>query len=85
MTREEIETAVKAVVKEQVSGEIKVKLTDDLVENLGFDALDHVEFVMELEDRFGVYISNEEEDAIITVQDAVDLMTKVLLANIPRS
>ena len=82
MTKEEIETAVKSAVKEHVSGETEIKLTDDLVENLGFDALDHVEFVMELEEQFDFSISNEEEDAIITVQDAVDLMAKMY---IPRS
>ena len=79
MTREEIETAVLAVVKEHVSGEIEVELADDFVEDLEFDSLDHVEFVMVLEGQFDFSISNEEENAIITVQDAVNLVvTKVL-------
>ena len=81
MTRDEIEAAVLAVVKGQVSGEIEVELADDLVDDLDFDAIDHVEFALALEDRFGAYFSAEEEDAIVTVQDAVDLVAKNVPVN----
>lgn len=50
------------------------KVTRELTfqEDLGADSLDVVELVMELEDVFGVQISDEDAEKIITVGDAVD-------------
>lgn len=50
------------------------KVTRDLTfqEDLGADSLDVVELIMELEDSFGVQISDEDAEKIATVGDAVD-------------
>lgn len=50
------------------------KVTRELTfqEDLGADSLDVVELVMELEDVFGVQISDEDAEKIVTVGDAVD-------------
>ncbi|WP_149454268.1 acyl carrier protein [Pasteuria penetrans] len=44
------------------------KVDDDL----GADSLDHVDLMMELEDEFGIEITDEDAEKIVTVQDIVD-------------
>ena len=44
------------------------------IEDLGADSLDNVELVMQLEDEFGVDISDSDAEKIITVKDAVDFI-----------
>lgn len=50
------------------------KITRELTfqEDLGADSLDVVELIMELEDVFGVQISDEDAEKIKTIGDAVD-------------
>lgn len=46
------------------------------IEDLGADSLDIVDFVMALEEEFGVDIPDEEAQKIKTVKDAVDFIEK---------
>lgn len=43
-------------------------------EDLDADSLDLYELVMELEDRYGIRVSEEEAAEIVTVGDAVDFV-----------
>lgn len=43
-----------------------------LIDDLGADSLDMVELVMAAEEEFGVTISDEEGEKMLTVQNAVD-------------
>lgn len=54
-----------------------ITMESDLVENLGADSLDLVEFVMDLEDTFDVEISDEVFASVSTVADVVALVKKV--------
>ncbi|KAF5805640.1 putative Acyl carrier protein (ACP) [Helianthus annuus] len=45
---------------------------------LGADSLDTVEIVMGLEEEFGITIEEESAQNIATVQDAADLIEKIL-------
>ncbi len=44
----------------------------NLVDDLGFDSLDKVELILELEDRFALSIDDKESDKMHTIQDIYD-------------
>ncbi|MGL4394347.1 MAG: acyl carrier protein [Brevinema sp.] len=68
-------------VKELIVDKLNVNSADvtedaSFVEDLGADSLDIVDFVMALEDEFGIDISDEDAQKIKTVRDAVDFIDK---------
>lgn len=64
---------VKEVIVEKLGVDAE-KITPEarFAEDLGADSLQTVEFVMGLEDKFGITIPDEEAEKIRTVQAAVD-------------
>jgi acyl carrier protein len=75
MTREEI----LSLIRDHLSEELEVpaeRIRDDtrFKEDLDADSLDLYELVMELEDRYGISISEEQASRISTVADAVDFV-----------
>lgn len=79
MTQMNIEERVKAVVVQQLAvNDIVVETVKNdahLVHDLGFDSLDLVEGVMGIEDEFGLEISDEEGEKLVTVQQVIDYVT----------
>lgn len=64
---------VKAVMAEQLGvDEDQITPQARIVDDLGADSLDVVEFVMALEEEFEIEIPDEEAEKIATVQAAVD-------------
>lgn len=68
-------------VKELIVDKLNVNSADvteeaSFVEDLGADSLDIVDFVMALEDEFGIDISDEDAQKIKTVKDAVEFIDK---------
>ncbi len=72
-----IEARVKKIVCEQLGvAEADVKHESSFVEDLGADSLDTVELVMALEEEFETEIPDEDAEKILTVQQAIDYVTK---------
>ena len=75
MTHDEVLT----LVREHLAAELEVDAgriseTTRFREDLDADSLDLYELVMELEDRYGIRVSEEEAAEIETVGDAVDFV-----------
>lgn len=70
-----IEEKVKHIIAEKLSvDEAEVKPEASFINDLGADSLDTVELIMELEEQFGIEISDEEAEKIQTVQAAIDFI-----------
>ena len=54
-----------------------VTMDTNLVDDIGADSLDVVELIMELEDEFGVAISDEDAAQLYTVGRIVDYLEKL--------
>ena len=74
-SREEIYEQVKNVLVEQLGiDENEISEEASFQGDLDADSLDLVELIMELEDQFGVKISDEDAQGIQTVGQAVDFI-----------
>ena len=76
MTKEEIFDQIKAMLVDQLGvDEEDVTLEASFQDDLDADSLDLVELIMEMEDKFGVKISDEEAQNIRTVNQAVEFIS----------
>ncbi len=61
------------IPKEQIS------LDSQFVADFGFDSLDKVEFMMNVEEEFDIAVPDEKADMITTVRDAVQAIQNLTL------
>lgn len=75
MNREELTSRVTKTCVEHLGVDVE-KVTEEarFIEDLGADSLDIIEIVMAFEELFGIEITDDETDNIVTVKDAIDLM-----------
>jgi acyl carrier protein len=72
MTHDEVLTLVREHLAEELEVDVaRISETTRFREDLDADSLDLYELVMELEDRYGVVVSEEQATHIHTVGDAV--------------
>ena len=77
MEAEEIFEKVKTVIVEQLGiDEESVKMDSSFLDDLGADSLDIVEFIMALEEEFGLEIPDEDVEKIVTVKDVVEYISE---------
>ena len=56
----------------------KVTTKSNFIEDLDADSLDTVELVLKLEEEFEIDIPDEDAEKILTVQQAIDYIARVL-------
>ncbi|XP_011023487.1 PREDICTED: acyl carrier protein 1, chloroplastic-like isoform X1 [Populus euphratica] len=67
------------IVKKQLALSDEISVTgESKFSTLGADSLDTVEIVMGLEEAFGISVEEESAQSIATVQDAADLIEKLV-------
>ena len=77
METEEIFEKVKTVIVEQLGiDEANVRMESSFLDDLGADSLDIVEFIMALEEEFGLEIPDEDAEKIVTVKDVVEYISE---------
>jgi acyl carrier protein len=77
MTRDEVLTLVREHLAEELEVDAaKIGEQTRFKEDLDADSLDLYELVMELEDNYGVAVSEEQASRIKTVADAVDFVVE---------
>ena len=68
----EIFEGVKEVIMEQLDvEEEKVKMEASFIDDFGADSLDIVEVIMNLEEKFGLEIEDEDAEKLSTVEEVV--------------
>lgn len=74
MTTDTTERVCRLVAHDLGIIQAEVKPTARLQEELGADHIDMVTIAMSIEETFGIVLTDEQMDAIVTVEDAVRLV-----------
>ena len=72
-----MEEKIKELIRLNLDLFNKVKNSNNLKDDLGADSLDIVELIMILQDEFLIKISDEDAEKLETVQDFINIVTKL--------
>ncbi|MFC1499230.1 acyl carrier protein [Verrucomicrobiota bacterium] len=67
-----LEQVMELVSKQADISEEQISLDSNFQDDLGFDSLEQVEFIMAVEERFDIEVPDETASEIRTVRQAVD-------------
>ena len=72
---ENIEEKIKEITADQLGVEkLTLTLKTSFLTDLDADSLDIVELMMAIEEEFGIEISDEQTERIVTIEDAVNFI-----------
>lgn len=75
---EAIFNELKEIIVEQLAVDPEeVTLEASFVEDLNADSLDLVELIMEIEEKFGVEVPDDDAEKIVTVADAINYIQEL--------
>lgn len=78
MTEQEIYEKIVEIIQESRDEEFQVSQTLSLKDDLQADSVDLMEFILTVEDEFGIEISDEDIDKLKNVSDVVACVQKNL-------
>ena len=81
--REQIGNRVLEVINSEFNFNFEVT-QETPIEDLGFDSIDHIELLMELEEEFDIEISDEDYDKVILEGKKVSDLTDALYTLLDR-
>jgi len=77
----DLETRLRKIIADKLSiDESKVVIEASFTKDLGADSLDLTELIMDMEDEFGIKISDEDAEKIRTVSDALNYVKEHMQA-----
>jgi acyl carrier protein len=77
VSTKELTERVKQLISEKLGvDESEVTPNASFADDLGADSLDQVELVMAMEETFALEISDDNTEKMVTVQSAIDYITK---------
>ena len=74
MTDKEIFDRIVAIIQESQGADFEVTESLGLRDDLGADSVDLMEFILTIEDEFGIEIGDEEIDQLQSVADVVEVI-----------
>ena len=74
----ELERLIKAIADVLELEPSTITADSKFVDDLGADSLDVLEIIMSIEDEFGIKVSTDDAQDIVTVQDAYEKIKKAL-------
>lgn len=78
MTEQEIYEKIVEIIQESRGKEFQVSQTLSLKDDLQADSVDLMEFILTVEDEFGIEISDEDIDELKNVSDVIACVQKNL-------
>ena len=73
----EILNKIKEIIVDKLGvNETQITLEAKFIDDLGADSLDTVELIMQFEEEFGIEIPDEDAEKILSVQEALDYISK---------
>ena len=68
---------VKEIIIDKLGVEdAKITMEAKFIDDLGADSLDTVELIMQFEEEFGIEIPDEDAEKLLSVQQALDYISK---------